>query len=129
MVFCVLSTIVIGVCLLFANAEEEDVRAEAQELAENTGAWFSDQLDQAMMPLFSIAQFATELELFRDLPNQIGPASSGGGGGRNQVRVLHRSFCGMKLGAKVCPLPLERVVNPINWIETHIYVSFGCFLL
>ena len=114
MVFCVLSTIVIGVCLLFANAEEEDVRAEAQELAENTGAWFSDQLDQAMMPLFSIAQFATELELFRDLPNQIGPASSGGGGGRNQVRVLHRSFCGMKLGAKVCPLPLEGVMNPIH---------------
>lgn len=52
--------------------EPDVARREATELAESTGAWFSDQLDQAILPLFSLAQFVSELDVFRDLPDRIG---------------------------------------------------------
>lgn len=57
-----------------AKEQHDDIRAVAQELAEETGQWFSSQLDQAILPLFSMAQFVSELEIFHDLPDRIGPA-------------------------------------------------------
>ena len=38
----------------------------------------TDQLDQAILPLFSLAQFAVEIPLFRELPSQIGPPGEPG---------------------------------------------------
>lgn len=62
----------------FAQAEESQVRDDALALAIDTGNWFSEQLDLAILPLFSLAQFAVELEVFRDLPDQIGIAGAPG---------------------------------------------------
>lgn len=74
LIFCVLCGAGIAITFVFSNANEETQRNEALGLAEETGAWFSDQLDQAILPLFSMAQFASELEIFRNLPTKIGPA-------------------------------------------------------
>jgi len=65
-----------GVALImtFTKSSEAEVRAEARLLAVRTGQWFSDQLDRAVMPLFSLSQFVHEIELFQDLPDDIGPA-------------------------------------------------------
>jgi len=78
LVFCVLCGAGISIYLVFVESEEDNTRAEALELSTETGAWFSDQLDKAILPLFSIAQFATELEIFADLPGKIGEAGEAG---------------------------------------------------
>eukprot|EP00977_Amphora_coffeiformis_P019075 scaffold6899_cov183-Amphora_coffeaeformis.AAC.8 len=60
------------------SSENDTARREALSLAEETGAWFSEQLDQAILPLFSLAQFASELDIFQDLPDRIGPKGAPG---------------------------------------------------
>jgi len=74
LVFAVLTAASVFLVSVFADQQREEIRDGALALAEETGEWFSAQLDRAILPLFSIAQFATELDLFRDLPAQIGPA-------------------------------------------------------
>jgi len=60
--------------------ERLEVRRAAEELAAQTGKFFSDQLDRAILPLFSMAQFVQELDIFHQLPNDIGLA-----GGKDYV--------------------------------------------
>jgi signal transduction histidine kinase/CheY-like chemotaxis protein len=57
-----------------APSDNGEVRQEILALAEDTGQWFSDQLDAAILPLFSLALFVKEMEIFQNLPNQIGQA-------------------------------------------------------
>lgn len=77
-IFLVLTGGGITICHFFADAEEEQVRADALAIAYDTGKWFSEQLDLAILPLFSLAQFATELEIFHDLPDRVGRAGEPG---------------------------------------------------
>lgn len=77
-IFIVLSAAVISIIEVFVAAEQEDIRQTVVDQAIETGEWFSDQLDRAILPLFSMAQFATNLEIFRSLPSQIGVAHEPG---------------------------------------------------
>ena len=54
------------------DTAREETRRDAKLLAEETGVWFSRQLDKALLPLFSLQQFVFELEEFRELPQRIG---------------------------------------------------------
>ena len=53
-------------------------RVAAEFLAVETGQFLANELDKATLPLFSLAQFATELDLFNDLPLKIGQAGTAG---------------------------------------------------
>ena len=63
-----------GILYLFVRAQQDTLQQEALELATDLGGWFQDQIDKAVLPLYSLAQFASKLDIFSDLPNQIGPA-------------------------------------------------------
>ena len=63
----------------YADEDEEDARNNAIVVANEVGSWFSTELDKALLPLFTVAQFVQELEIFHDLPaivktapNQVG---------------------------------------------------------
>jgi signal transduction histidine kinase/CheY-like chemotaxis protein len=78
LMFLVFAGAGIAICLVVEDAKENELQEEALGLAIETGDWFSDQLDQAILPLFSMAQFATHLGIFRDLPDRIGVAGEAG---------------------------------------------------
>ena len=69
-----------GVVLInfVAKANTTANRVDVQRLAVETGQFFANELDKATLPLFSLAQFATELELFDELAGEIGQAGSPG---------------------------------------------------
>ena len=71
-VFLVLVTVASGMVAIFNFQRNVELQEEALLLAEETGSFFSDQLDNAIIPLFSLAQFVAEIPQFRNLPNQIG---------------------------------------------------------
>uniref|UniRef100_A0A7S3L013 histidine kinase n=1 Tax=Amphora coffeiformis TaxID=265554 RepID=A0A7S3L013_9STRA len=77
-IFLVITGAGVTLCHFFADAEESQVRDEALTLAMDTGKWFAEQLDLAILPLFSLAQFAIELEIFSGLPDQVGIAGEPG---------------------------------------------------
>jgi hypothetical protein len=65
--------------LMYAKSrEDEKLQEDAIALAEETGAFFSDQLDQAILPLFSMAQFVNEIPIFKKLSSEIGQAYAPG---------------------------------------------------
>jgi signal transduction histidine kinase/CheY-like chemotaxis protein len=78
LVFALLLGAGITLCRLYTESHEEDKRDEAMAFAVETGAWFANELDRAILPLFSLAQFATELSIFADLPDKIGQADAPG---------------------------------------------------
>ena len=61
-----------------AKSSTSSKRVDAERLAVETGQFFANELDKATFPLFSLAQFATELDIFNDLPSQIGQAGESG---------------------------------------------------
>ena len=63
-----------GILYLFVRAQQDTLQQEALELATDLGGWFQDQIDKAILPLYSLAQFASKLDTFSDLPHKIGPA-------------------------------------------------------
>lgn len=63
---------------IIAKSKHEDLRMEALDLAKDTGEWFSERLLTAMPAVFSLAQFATNLDEFKDLPDNIGPLGGPG---------------------------------------------------
>lgn len=70
-IFAVLAGAGIALFLVIVANREEEQEDAAMDLAVETGAWFAKELDLAILPLFSMAQFATELELFAGLPDKI----------------------------------------------------------
>jgi signal transduction histidine kinase len=72
LMFVIFSAAIIPVIQVFVQAKEKEIKDNAIDMAVETGEWFSGQLDRAILPLFSMAQFAVNLEIFRDLPDQIG---------------------------------------------------------
>lgn len=83
LLFSLLCSASLTVVALFSKANTAEIRREALSLAKETGAWFSSQLDRAILPLFSMAQFATELDIFQTLPQQIGRPIDGIDGDNN----------------------------------------------
>ena len=74
----ILLSVCISTTLAFANQYSEDLSNAALDVAAEQGAWFSEQLNIALLPLFSMAQFVKELSYFSDLPFQIGPGGEEG---------------------------------------------------
>jgi hypothetical protein len=72
LIFSVLTASGTGLYRVSSKANERKHRGEALDLAAQTADWFSKELDLAILPLFSIAQFALELEEFATLPSRIG---------------------------------------------------------
>jgi signal transduction histidine kinase/CheY-like chemotaxis protein len=60
------------------NSSEKSRTTEVSTLAAETGAFFAGELDKATLPLFSMAQFATELDIFSQLADRIGPLGGEG---------------------------------------------------
>mmetsp|Transcript_1931 Transcript_1931/g.3698 ORF Transcript_1931/g.3698 Transcript_1931/m.3698 type:complete len:950 (-) Transcript_1931:171-3020(-) len=56
----------------------EESRRQAQTLAHETGAWFAQQLDQALLPLFSLQQFVYDISEWQSLPAHIGAVGEPG---------------------------------------------------
>lgn len=62
----------IGVGIMIYQSQNNAIQEEALALAVETGQFFSDELDKAILPLFSMAQFAVHLGVFQKLPDLIG---------------------------------------------------------
>lgn len=78
LIFAVLSGAGITLVKVFSNARANQMEVEAKDFAMSTGASFAKELEFAILPLFAIAQFATELEAFSSLPDKIGQADEPG---------------------------------------------------
>mmetsp|Transcript_3577 Transcript_3577/g.5998 ORF Transcript_3577/g.5998 Transcript_3577/m.5998 type:complete len:726 (-) Transcript_3577:367-2544(-) len=122
LLFIVLCGSGVALVLVFSQKEEDAVRGEALQLAIETGQFFSGQLDRAILPLFSMAQFIYELEIFRNLPKQIGPGGKNGSLPYLPPRVpggdiTHRNVSG------VCDEP--NLVNRFNEIAAGIKKNAG----
>jgi signal transduction histidine kinase len=76
--FVIFSAAIIPVIQVFVQAQKQEIKDKAIDMAVDTGEWFSDQLDRAILPLFSMAQFSTNLEIFRSLPEKIGVSHAPG---------------------------------------------------
>ncbi|CAB9511086.1 Receptor-type guanylate cyclase gcy [Seminavis robusta] len=117
LVFAVLCGAGLAMIFMVEDDRHEEAKSIAMDLSTETGQWFSDQLDQAILPLFSMAQFVSELEIFHDLPDQIGPAFENGSLPFKPPRteespVTHRNVSG------VCDAP--HVVERFNRIAATV---------
>ena len=77
-IFVALTGAGVAVCVVVGRTKSNTTYQTVYELAEDTGKAFSNELDVALLPLFSMAQFVTEIDIFTDLPNQIGAAGEPG---------------------------------------------------
>jgi hypothetical protein len=71
-VFLVLFLGACGIIIAAHNSMTQELENEALEMAKETGMFFSKQLDQAILPLFSMAQFVSELDIFSSLTDRVG---------------------------------------------------------
>jgi len=71
LVFSILAGAGLAFYFLVKQAREEDLQDSMVDLAQETGDFFSKELDFAIMPLFTMAQFATDLVPFANLPDKI----------------------------------------------------------
>lgn len=90
-------TLLIWVCLFGAglavsfviqNSERKANELDAVGLAEETGQWFSEKLDQALLPVFSLAQFVNQISELQTLPDQLPPFDA-------QFSSTHRNVTGI----------------------------------
>jgi len=78
LLFAALTATGIVLCKLSFDSQEQTARDEALKIGEESGDMISRVLDLAILPLFTMAQFATELQIFNDLPDKIGLANETG---------------------------------------------------
>jgi sensor domain CHASE-containing protein len=78
LIFLVLVGAGVAVGIVIGDAQSAKIQEDATQLARETGQFFSEQLDKAILPLFSMAQFAVHLEAFQVLPELIGVAGADG---------------------------------------------------
>ncbi|KAL3913006.1 MAG: hypothetical protein SGILL_006662 [Bacillariaceae sp.] len=88
-----LMTCGVALSLHFRHAELEALEQEAITVADETALFFSNQLDQAILPLFSLAQFVNEIPIFSDLESQIG--YNGEPNALPQLSGTHRNVTGV----------------------------------
>lgn len=77
-IFVVLLASGAAISSVFASVELEQMEADALATAVETGRFFKQNLDQAILPLFSLAQFVREIDEFQWLAALIGPAHAEG---------------------------------------------------
>ena len=120
-IFVVLTSAGIAVCVVVGRTKTNSVDDAVYEIAEDTGKAFSNELDLALLPLFSMAQFATEIDIFSDLPNRIGAGGAPGSlpflpqvEGELSTSLLKRNVTG------VCDDPhlIERFNTIVSTIES-----------
>ena len=123
-IFMALTAAGVAVCVVVGRTKSNTTYDKVYELAEDTGKAFSNELDQALLPLFSMAQFATEIDIFLDLPNQIGAGGEPGSlpflpqiEGELSTSLLKRNVTG------VCDDP--DLIARFNKIVSTIEVSTG----
>jgi signal transduction histidine kinase/CheY-like chemotaxis protein len=85
----------LGIIIATDSSSEEEVTETILALAEETGNFFADELDLAFLPLFSLGLFVQEMEIFQDLPKQIGPAFEEGSLPFLEERPTHRNITGV----------------------------------
>lgn len=86
----------VAILQVVRRSDQDAIIDEATALAIETGDWFSNQLDLAILPLFSLAQFAIELDTFRYLPSAIGRGNeSGSAPFIPQTVITHRNVTGV----------------------------------
>lgn len=78
LVFVILVSAGVALANGISRTNHRKVQTEALDLAIQTGDWFANELDMAILPLFSISQFALELEIFNSLPEKIGLSNETG---------------------------------------------------
>jgi len=72
LIFVTLAVVGVVCCHLSFESLEDEADKQALEEAKVSGDKLSSALDMAIVPLFSMAQFATELSDFKNLPQEIG---------------------------------------------------------
>ena len=72
LVFAIFCAATVSLVVKFTDDEEDARLAVAREMAEETGLFFSRELDKALVPLFTMSQFVYQLPAFADLPRIIG---------------------------------------------------------
>ena len=85
----------LGVAFTLNNASHSSDLKEAQVLAEDTGQYFSQMLDQALLPVFSLAQFVPQVEPFEVLAQSIGPTETNGRSPFQEGSTTHRNVTGV----------------------------------
>ena len=68
LVFLIVTGAGVALTLVLSNSAAREMEAEATDIAVETSFWFSSELDRALTPLFSLAQFVTQIDEFRNLP-------------------------------------------------------------
>lgn len=68
----------VAIASISAINSSQSLEEDALDMADETGEFFSHTLEDAILPLFSLAQFVNELEIFQDLPEQVGLAGAEG---------------------------------------------------
>jgi len=64
----------LAVAFTIRNSDQEVELNEATVLGAEVGKLFASQLDRALLPIFSLAQFVSEVDAFNELPDLIGPS-------------------------------------------------------
>jgi len=78
LIFGALTTVGLVFCKNAFDKNAQEASEHAIAVSQESGNKLSSVLDLAIVPLFSMAQFATELEIFRELPEKIGQAYESG---------------------------------------------------
>jgi signal transduction histidine kinase len=78
LLFVILCTSGLVTFQLLSASSDERLRHLVTDMVEESSKRFEKVLDQAAAPLFSMSQFALELDLFADLPEKIGQANASG---------------------------------------------------
>ncbi len=78
MIFSIFAGAGIAVGVMIFKSQDTAIKEEARSMAIETGKVFSEQLDKAILPLFSMAQFAVHLDIFQELFDQIGTTGEPG---------------------------------------------------
>jgi sensor domain CHASE-containing protein len=107
---CILITCGVALSIHFRHVELQSLEQEALTIAEETAFFFSNELDQAILPLFSLAQFVNEIPIFQDLENQVGYI--GEPGALPLISETHRNVTG------VCDAP--ELVERFNKIASAL---------
>jgi hypothetical protein len=72
MLFAVLLVFGLYLTYYFKGMELDTMEVHALSSAEETALFFSNQLDAAVLPIYSLAHFAAELSMFSQLEDKIG---------------------------------------------------------
>lgn len=95
MVLLVLLAAGLLVAFILDRSQKKSMESDVRALAEDTGQLFSQLLDQSLLPLFSLAQFVSEIGVLQTLPAQIGAFDTEGSLPFRPDKPTHRNVTGV----------------------------------